>query len=277
MEDYNDMDMDTNYNDIAGIEAYLDGTLNGEALKQFQQWRTNDPESEKKIAAHKLIRIGMEGLAHKTYRAQVDTWERDIQEDDSSNQEEDGESQQSQYPKSKTFPWLTLAVAASFMLILLIGGRWYIGTQYESKQLALTNYEGIQQDNIKGIRDVLPDSPEEWADCENAIPALKTIPPESEKYREAQYTLGHCLFEQQEYLAAAEAFQIALGQGKEGLEAYEQAYWSRILALLASEQVSDEELIKLLDQLPPNTNQGLRSRANRLKSDLESVWRGIVR
>ncbi|MEM7367459.1 MAG: hypothetical protein AAF587_02590 [Bacteroidota bacterium] len=275
MEDYNDKDMDTNYNDIAGIESYLDGTLKGEAQIQFQKWRTSDPESERKIAAQRLIRYGMQAVASKTYQAKVEEWEEQIKQEEAQRQEEDEEAQ-SVFGRFRTL--MPLAIAATVLLLLLIGSRWYISQQYSNQALALANYQVVEADRLKGLRGANPEVPESnWEDCASAVPILQSIVASSPVYAQSQFALGQCLFEQQHYTAAAQAFETSINAGGKSFEQYETAYWSRVLALLASGEQSDKEILQLLDGLPPDTNQGLIRKSDRLKKDLSSVWRAIAR
>ena len=137
------------YNEIEGIEAYLDGSLEGEALERFEAWCKRDPDSRKKIAAQRLLRLGMEALAIKEYRKTVQEWQKEPLEEEAENEE--GEDSQ-QTTKRRLNPWLIYAAAASFLLLFLLWGNWYISNTYTRSALAAANYEQPDFERLNRLR-----------------------------------------------------------------------------------------------------------------------------
>ena len=263
------------YNDIEGIEAYLDGTLKGEALEQFEAWRKNDPESGRKIAAQRLLRMGMEALAIKEYRKTVQEWQQEALEEE----EEDKEEEQ-QKPSRRLNPWLMYAIAASIVVLLLAYGNWFVNQTYTRSALVEANYELPDLDRFASLKSAAPAAQAQKSFVEIcADTALqRALAPDSPDYAWLHYVWGHCYSQQEERTKAVEAFRIAYESSQEEPDINSEAYWDLILALLIDPQsFSEEEVGLLLADPPPSASPGLRKKVEQLSEDLFGFWDAIAK
>lgn len=264
--------MQTEFNEIASIEAFLDGTLAEEAKGAFEAWRKEDPASESKIEAQQVLRDGMYALAVESYKEQLREWNAaDKQGKDSSTKNESRI-----LLLGREIPqWIPLAVAAVCLCFLVWTGITYADTHYSNQALAHTNYiQPIYPLGNKIGRIDLSDCP---AVMRSEIRGSRQMPsPDPRRELDLLFFKGHCLYESGAYLEAAAAFRQVLDQESVVFEQAPNAYWHLVLSLIASEQASDEEAIGLLKKLPMGATSDLQEKAEALRRDLESGWRWVA-
>lgn len=264
--------MQTEFNEIASIEAFLDGTLMDEAKDAFEVWRKQDPDSESKIEAQQVLRDGMYALAVESYKDQLREWN---EADKLSKAPITTQRAQIGMWRKNRSTWISLAVATFFVCLFLWLGTHVAKQEYSDKALAEANYiQPIFPSENKIGQINLDDCP---AVIRSEIRSAKKNPARDAGLETSLlFFKGHCLYQSGDYLDAATAFQQALSQESSELQQSPNAYWHLVLALIASDQISDQQAIDLLDQLPAHTPLPLQQKAATLKEKLHSNWRWLA-
>ena len=106
--------------DIDLIEAYLRGTLDGQALAAFQKRRMDDPEFDREVTDYSQIINQIETTQQKNFVNKVKGWDSEIE-----NRQE-----------AKVIPLRTIfSIAASVLLLTLVGVYLFRNSQPDHEQL----------------------------------------------------------------------------------------------------------------------------------------------
>jgi hypothetical protein len=153
--------------------------------------------------------------------------------------------------------WQKIAVAASVVLLVWLGGRWLMNRQYSNEHLALAAYSAPLASGTMG-----------------ADSATNELLKDFEE--------GHRLFQNGDYDGSATLFSSFLDTMTKNPGAFdpltkkfyvENARWSLLMAQFAEGKIPEEKLLKVLDVLAQNPSGDFAQKAKKLKKDLGSAWR----
>lgn len=221
--------MDANDKNFNQIEQFLDDELSSEEKTTFQQAIAKDPELEKEVRKHRLVREGVATMRREELRQNIRSWRKESR---------------SARIRRRTFQ-LSIAAAA----VVLIGAFFFLWPSGQtSAPLMAANY--YEEDlsfwsNVKSVDE--PEDPlqagidaYENQNYEESVRFFQQFPNENR----ALYALGQSYYKQQAFNQAAEAF----GQAAAGRQYREKARWYQLLSAMQAGQ-SETELLPLMETI----------------------------
>ncbi len=153
--------------------------------------------------------------------------------------------------------WQKIAIAVFVVLLIGLGGRWFMSNQYSNEHLATAAYTSPTASGTIG-----------------AEAGTNELLKEFEK--------GHRMFQDGDYDGAAGLFSAFLDTMTKNPEAFdpstkkfyvENSRWNLLMAQIATGKIPEEQLLKVLDVLSQSPSGDFAQKAKKLKKDLKSVWR----
>ncbi|HFC76652.1 MAG TPA: tetratricopeptide repeat protein [Candidatus Moranbacteria bacterium] len=165
----------------------------------------------------------------------------------------------------------SLAIAASFFLLIAGSFFLYANLKYKDTQLALQFYESpnFSDDRSKAIAETILNKATtayNQKDFSTAITLSQQITPEQSNYTSAQYLLAHSYFQNHNWAKAVPIFSDLIQSNDERY--LESSQW--YLALTYLELGSQSKALNLLDQISSQNTHGYKNDAINLKNKLNS-------
>ncbi len=226
------------------LEQYWLGVLPATQRAAIEARLADDPAFAERARRQQTVLEGLDALRADTFAAKIKEWE----------------TQTEDKPKIRRLqPVWRLAVAASFLLVLGLGLRWYASANYGDQAL-LTNYYRTP------------------ATVTNTMGAPET----GEDRLTSAFNRAHRLMSEQQYDRAVTAFdtvrvQAATAKVDDFTREYllDNAAFSRALALIGAD--ADETAIRTaLEEVINDANSDYREEAERLLEQLDSFWRKVL-
>ena len=253
---------------IERIEQYESGAMATAGREEFERELANNAELREALTVYRQANEVMELEVENKLRSQLNGWAA----------EDTRSSSGAGRVVAMRSTWMRWAVAAGLALLLgWLGMRW-AGNQYSDQALYAGYYEkpadsvfrsGSAGDNPlqAGFRAF---QEEKWA---VALAFFRTIPPENERYGEAQYYLGHVALQLKKYDTAIAAFQAVVAA--QDFKFQEKAEWNLLLAYVAAGRSSEPAFVALLDRVAASSEHSFSGQAGELKGKLGAVWRKL--
>lgn len=255
---------------IDRIEQYETGALNDAGRTQFETELAENPDLKEALALYRQANAAIEQNIENSLRAQLQQWNA---EDRKMTAQPGGAR-----IVSMRSNWMRWAVAASVTLLVGWFGFQYAGSHYSNQALYLANYEkpadsafraGTPGEHpLQAGFDAL-----QAGNLTAALTFFKTIPPENERYAEAQYYLGHAAMQAGQYDAALIAFQRVTERHESKFQ--EKAEWNLLLCYVATGLTGDPSFKALLGRVAASPEHSYQEQARALQEKLGSVWRLI--
>ena len=256
---------------IEQIEAFLLGKLSEEENQRLASLMKSDPEFAKEVEAYRKIQEGFWAQKAREKHAKVATWSEELEEQ---------APQVRPISKTTSFKWLPLA--ASIAVVLGTGGGLkFVAEKNYSNEALLTLYQAPNEGAVRGIQDpgsdldLQPYLSCSGSDCEGNIPILQKVNPEHPQYPDAQFCLGHCLFQAQQYTKAAQAFQHVLDDPKD-FEELGNTRLSLVLSLIAAGKEKDPRVDTLIEEGIAQGTPALRQRMEEIRGKITHVLRSLA-
>lgn len=221
------------------IDCYLSGELGGRAIQYVENKRKSEPSFAALFTAQQALFEGFEAIRTSDFAQQMSQWE---------------EERPAKGPIKKLRPWgARMAIAASILLLLGVGGWAYMKGQYSNEKLFVAFY---QSPNIGGTL------------------GGQTL----DQFRE-QFGTAHRHLAAQEYveaIAQLQVLQVSISQLE--LDPLARSYyednleWSLLLARLGNDQVDPNDLQRLR-AIAAETAHEYQGPAQELLTKLTSIWR----
>ncbi|KAA3624231.1 MAG: hypothetical protein DWQ02_23325 [Bacteroidetes bacterium] len=225
------------------IEAYLKDDLHPDLNSATEERIKSDPDFAKKVEQYKTIISGLNALESQEFKGKMKTWEA----------EKTAPSRQGVVIRPL---FRRMAIAASFLLVVSIGLKWYATTNFGPNAVIEAAYF----------------RPETGGTMGSEIP-------EDIQVVEKQFASAHDFMENQEYEMALEAFDNVLmsldiadfpESRKDAIR--DNTLYSIALAQIAMEE-EPEEIQEQLNELISTTSDSFyKSKAEELLSKLDSFW-----
>lgn len=225
-------------NDMELAEWYLQGELGERAQQAVEERQKEDRDFEKKIVTQKVLLDSFAAAQSEAFSQKMQQWEP---------------KETSPLKVKSRSPWIRrLSIAASFLLLAVVGLNWYISSQYSNQALFAAFY---QSPNVGGTMGQQTNS----------------------QFQEA-FAAAHRQLQAKDFLAANTAFQqIKLQLETTSFDPLAQQYytdnvaWSGLLAQLGLGQ-TDGKFYTELDRIADKAEHEYQEQAIALRSKLNSIF-----
>jgi hypothetical protein len=255
------------------IEKYLAGKLPDHEREAFEKEMNADAELRQTVALQRIADEVVELGVEKNLRRDIQQWAAEDAQKTAGAPEQQG--------RIVVFRRAWARWAAAACVVLLAGfftWRWADGT-YSDRALRAANYTLPQPSAMRLPGEIAhPLEPGfkalENGDFNRAESFFAAIPPDSSRYAEAQFYLGHAAVQLQHDDLAIKAFRNAALSADAKFS--EKAEWNLALALLAAHRTSgDFELI--LAKMTADPNHSFHREATALRQNLDTFWRRLAK
>lgn len=258
------------------IQQYLNQSLSGEALAAFEQRLRSDKALQIELSLARQGRAAFSGRAAG---------------DEATFRELLGQTSKSYFetplPLEKTAQPVAVrrrlpvrmrwAAAAAVLLLAFAGMKWYADRYYSLAGILAQNYAPAATPAT--LSEGQYDMQEAYAAWRNkqwaaAAQSFGSVPPDDERYAEAQLFAGYALYESGQWERAVAAFNSVIQTDDVRFSA--NAEWHRLLALLAHNP-QDEAARQALSDLSNDTVHPYHPKAKQLKKQLGHPLRALTR
>ena len=169
------------------------------------------------------------------------------------------------------------AAAAAVLILAFAGLKWYAARQYSIPSLLAQHYApSATPATLSDGQYALQEAYTAWRNQQwmEAAQRFGSVPPDDERYAEAQLFAGYAFYESGKYASAVAAFDIVIQTGD--IRFAPNAEWHRLLALLArqpSSEAAEAALFKLVNE----PTHPFHSKALKLQQQLRHPLRGLNR
>jgi tetratricopeptide (TPR) repeat protein len=161
------------------------------------------------------------------------------------------------------------AVAASILLLIFVGLKWYANQYYTTEILLAQNYRPASVPATRSGNDQNLLQPAYQAyrqkNYTEALRIFAALSPENPQYAEAQLFSGYAYFESRQYTQAIQAFDLVLQRND--ARYHDNAEWHRLLAALAGK---DKNSNTYLSAILTNPQHAYYTEAQRLQKQMKS-------
>lgn len=246
------------------IEAYLEGRLDEQQKKAFDQELQTNTELRDEFDLFKMSREAVEVEIANDLRQSFKDW-----------QSEDESKTVTEKPQLKVVSinrrrWLSMAAAAC---VFLVAGFfvWNLSNSVSNPGLAANYYTTPSVSNFRSGADSDTNFQNgltfyQENKLNEANTTLNNIPSSSPEYTKAQYLVGHIAMQEKNYATAITAFKNVVAKNDPRWQ--EQAEWNLILAYLGNDDNSGE-FISLLNQITGNDSHSYHQQAVELEGEMK--------
>lgn len=226
------------------IEAFVKGELHPDLVDQIEQKIATDKSFAKKVEQYQKLLSGFDGIKGQEFKEKMQSWEK-----------ETTVKEKQPTTKIRTL-YRRIAIAASFLLIVAVGGKWYTTTNYGPVALIEATYFKPETGGTLGN-----DSPD------------------SQEIIETQFAEAHEAMENKNYETALDGFENVLLSLEstdlpEATKAFmkDNARLNKALALLGEGNNSEEVKQILQEVIDDSTDEYYSGKAQQLLDKLNSFW-----
>ncbi len=262
------------------ISRYLAGKMTDEGLAAFNEQLKADPELKEEVAFRKMVMESVKSQSNEQLRAQINTVVKEAHTlaGQSSPGAMPARELSNRTAKVISLNRRILSIAASVLILILLGASWYANRQFSNDSLVASNFElktptsnlrGENNDETDFNNDVMKAYSNK--DFHKAAELLASIPP-SPIYNKAQFHLGNLYLKLNNPSRAIVVFQNLLKKNDPRYQ--EEVQWLLCLAHLKNNDV--KQTTQTLESILQNQEHSFYSNALQLKKKLYSPWRKIV-
>ena len=173
--------------------------------------------------------------------------------------------------------WVRLAAAASVVLVLGWFSIQWASRDYSDEAIFAAQYEAPETSSFRAGVTIYNPLETGFKALENnnlqaAEDFFKSIPPDYERYAEAQYYLGHSAAQLGHYELAITAFQASIQRNEAKFQ--EKAEWNLLLTYVAAGQTKNADFESLLNRIAKDPGHAYQKQAEELEEKLGSFLRG---
>ena len=265
------------------IEAYLAGDLSAAEAKAFDAQVAADEALSLELDQHTIAHDAIELLIEEDLRKQLQALKAEATTTPTAAETKvvtlapkSTEKVATMQPRKRRSLFPRLAAAASVAILLGFFGLQYNATSNDT--LLATYHTEDMGVNIRGgnvTKTPLAAGAAAFNNKEytKALDFYKSVPSTSERYNEAQFYVGHSLYKNAQYAAAATQYGRVAAIGD--IRYTDQAEWYQVLSLLANDQL-DTNFTTLLNKIAKDTNHSYSQKAKKLNSSLNSTMRQLL-
>ena len=253
------------------IEKYLDGEMPFAERQAMDKEMAADTDLQFEFGQHQMAREAMEVMIEDNLRNSFSEWDQEGEKSAKVVSINRGVKMRTLYRR--------IAIAASFLLLAVVGIGFLQSGQYSNEQLSQTYYGTIDLDELRSIgKNELTDNFSKGiaalsdGKVNDALFLLEPIPNTNDRFEEAQYLIGHANMQLKKYDAAIIAFKNVANGTDETFKM--KGEWNLILAKLNADQL-DDNFHNLLTTIAAETDHDKNKEANQLKADLEGFLRKV--
>ncbi len=254
------------------IEAYLSGEMNETEATAFDKEIANNEELAAAVDRHLLAHDAIEVMIEDNLRAEMKDWSAAENKNKTAKIHQIGQKKGSSGKVRRLF--YSLAAAASVAIVVGFFGLQFSNINYSDDALSA----GAYNFDLSATRSTNTDqnplatglTAYENADYAAAIQFFQNIPVANPQYNEAQFYLGHSLYQNKTYDQAINAFQKVINTND--LRYKEAAEWYQVVNYLAAKKQGNE-FTTLLNQLVTDEGHPYHNNAVELDTKLNSFWR----
>lgn len=259
------------------IEDYIEDRLSTTERTAFEKQLSKDAALQNEVNFYQNLQLATNSLAKKeNFRKTIQSVDQEL-EANSFFQASSVDIGKKKSPKPRSL-WIPISIAASFLILLWIGGRQWGKTHYTNEILA-SNFEPFEIGTVGTRGSTLLENQLqkgiyafENRSYPDAIQSFLTIPSDHPLYPESTYYLAHTYMIQQNYDAAIDQFRIVVNT--ESILYNDRAEWYQLRAMLLAER-TQPMLNQQLDKILANPNHGYYEQAKQLKQKINSFWRKL--
>lgn len=245
--------MQKNYNDISHIESYLRGEMDADDRRAFEAQLTTDESLRSEVAAYRQIFTGFDALQEESFATDVAKW--------TAAAKAKGDDGKIVPIKRRATVWSVLqqvAVAASVVLLLGFGAAWWGSNQYSNTALVKNAYVAPLSGGTMGETNILVTEVDRM------------------------FEKAHRQFQDGNYEEASKEFENITATLERNADNFDpltiqswlkNANWTGLLAKFVSGQISEEQFKLELEAIAKDTSSEYAAKAQKLRGDLDSIWR----
>ena len=254
------------------IEAYLNGDLSSSEEQQFDTEIAQNPKLAKAIDNYSIANDAIEILIEDNLRKELEQLKA---EEASAGKVVSINKNRHQIKRRSLRSYM--AIAASLAILLGFFSVQWAGNNYSNEALMEEVY-GYKMPNVRAANN----TPHPFAeglkayqaqDFSKASQFFEGIAADDSRYSEAQFYLGHTLYQGKNYMTSAAKFKQVVTAND--VRFVENAEWYQLLSLLAAGDRS-KEFQSLLSQIANDKNHTFNNKAMQLQTKLGSFWRKLV-
>ncbi|NRB46498.1 MAG: hypothetical protein HRU41_02415 [Saprospiraceae bacterium] len=278
--------MDTNYY-TKNIDAFLTDRLDPEEKAAFEKAMEEDETLKEEVQDRKIERSLMQQMVRKEYQEKLKDWlpsSKDLTREIKQPLEEGGKEGEKPVRASArriqlSGRLLRFSLAASFLLLLGLGTRYWLSNSYNNEALVAQFYLDPSSDLADVTRQGDPNTTDptlnqarlayEKQEYAEVIGLLKSINNQNET---TQYLLAHSQYQQGAYQEARESFvQVENRAGRYR----EKAQYYQLLCALQLDQL-DENFQDQLKAIAADEKHSFRPQALQMQRKVNSIWRSFI-
>lgn len=247
------------------IEKYFSGEMSPEERQAFEAELKENADLQREFNKHTLAQDALEVAIEDDLRQSFSSWDQEW-----------GAKGTARSLSSRKL-WYRLSIAAGILIILSVSAWQWSVSQY-SDQALFENYAlAAEIPDIRGAgnSNILAEGLSflRTEQYQQALSFFQTIPPESDRYTEAQYWLGVAYFNIDQFDQAQAAFQTVVD--RQDIRFFEKAEWYLVLCHLGMGNTGPE-LQLALDDIQNQSDHGFNEEARKLEKKINSFWRNFI-
>ncbi len=264
------------------ITKYLNGKLDVKELATFSKQLKTNPELKEEVVFRRIVMEGAKSLSNDQLRTQIKSTIKELNNGSKADEPFQANQAANDSPPAtaRIVPMgkKLMAIAASLLILVAIGGLWNANRNYTNSSLAMANHDlpspaiGLKGD-IENNATLFKEVADAYSskDYGTAVELLSSVQP-SPSYNTAQYHLGNLYLKIQQPEKAIGIFE---GLSKTGDVRYEEeVQWLLAIAHLENNDIASTE--KQLGEILQNTDHSMYDKASNLQNQLNSFWRILV-
>lgn len=256
------------------IEAYLSGEMTETEATTFDKEVATNKELAAAVDRHLLAHDAIEVMIEDNLRAEMKDWSAAENKNKEAKIHQLGQKKESGGKVRRLV--YRLAAAASVALVVGFFGLQFSNTNYSNTALSAGAYNfdlsatrstnTAQNPLATGLKAY------EAANYTAAIQFFQNIPTANPQYSEAQYYLGHSLYQNKDYDQAINTFEKVIRSND--VRYKEAAEWYQVVNYVAAKKEGND-FTRLLNQLVTDEGHPYHKNAVELDAKLNSFWRKI--
>ncbi len=238
------------------IEDYLEGNLDKNDRTMFEQQLHINAQLAEAVEEHKIAYEAVDVLSQERLKTQLKNLQKE-------------RKQRSKFSIKKYL----IPIAASLLLVSLLGLYLVMGNAYSDKGLAMSNFQTYDASGIRGTQEnnAFSNGVKAYStkDYTTALQEFTTLPATHPKITEASLLAGNAAFQLNNNKEAIDQFSKVIASDDARYK--EAAQWYQGLSFLKNGQ--SDLAKKVLQTIVADKAHAYRKKAEALLKDMDSFWR----